>query len=48
MVSIPAFNAFSATNFPTAAATSTLVPFPISFSLEDAAKIVTPFTSSIS
>jgi hypothetical protein len=28
--------AFSATSFPTAIATSTLVPFPISFSLEEA------------
>jgi hypothetical protein len=32
---IPTFNAFSATSFPTAIATSTLVPFLFLFSLEE-------------
>jgi hypothetical protein len=49
MVSIPAFNAFSAIAFPTKAAISVLLPLEaaISLSLDDAALIVFPDTSSI-
>ena len=48
MDSTPAFNAFSATDFPTNAAISTLEPLVelISLSLEEAALMVAPLTSS--
>ena len=49
MVSTPALRAFSATALPTKAAISVLVPFAelMSLSLEDAALMVLPDTSSI-